>query len=155
MHPIFTTTNGLPSELLRGRALSYFKGANSFPNRSKNPHLPPSALEFSSFGKDKTGKYKGIAMHDDTVITTINLTRLYEDSVYSDKLYDLLEILPDSFVKRRINKLLEMLEVTSDIDDESFQMIYSSPDVKIQSESNLTEMFETGYQNLNRYNVKD
>jgi hypothetical protein len=114
-----------------------------------------TALEFSSFGKDKSGKYKGIAMHDDTVISTINLTRLYEDSSYEDRLYDLHDSLPDSFIKRRITKLLEMLEVSSDIDDSSFDMIYSNSTEPIQTESNLTEMFAKGYQNLNRYNVRD
>jgi len=110
-----------------------------------------TALEFSSFGKDKSGKYKGIAMHDDTVISTINLSRLYEDSFYNDRLFDLLDSLPDSFVKRRINKLLELVEINSDIDDSTFDLIYSNPDTQIKTESTLNEMFEQGYKNINRY----
>lgn len=111
-----------------------------------------TSLEFSSFGKDKSGRYKGLAMHDDTVISTLNVGRLYEDNYYCDVLYDMLEKMEDSPKKRLINKLLEIAEETSDVDDDQFSAMYFNPD---QNEAiDINKMFEKGLQNLNRYGIK-
>ena len=38
--------------------------------------------QLSSFGKNKKGKYEGIAIHDDISMTTLNLSRLFDSEEF-------------------------------------------------------------------------
>jgi hypothetical protein len=110
-----------------------------------------TALEFSSFGKDKSGKYRGLAMHDDTVLSSLNTGRLYEDSFYSDILEEMMEKMEDTPVKRLMNKLLELAEEVSDVNDEEFNALYTEETTPNEN-IDINKIFEQGYQGLNRYN---
>jgi SAM-dependent methyltransferase len=76
------------------------------------PNDKNTVREFGSFGKIKstTGSrisWGGIAQHDDLAMTTLNLSRFYEESEYGDWLYDFLDEMPDSPVKRYMMELLK------------------------------------------------
>jgi hypothetical protein len=110
-----------------------------------------TALEFSSFGKDKSGKYRGLAMHDDTVLSSLNTGRLYEDSFYELILEEIMEKMEDTPVKRLMNKLLELAEEVSDVNDEEFNALYTEEPTPNEN-IDINKIFEQGYQGLNRYN---
>jgi len=118
------------------------------------PNDERTILEFASFGKDRKGKYRGIGTHDDTVMATLNIARLYEESSYEDKLYDLLDNMKDSPKKRLVNMLLSRLEENSDMSDDLFSNMYTleSPP-PTSSIENLNEIFKTGEQSIHRYKV--
>jgi len=83
-------------------------------------------MEFSSFGKDKNGKYKGLGNHDDAVMSALNVSRLYNDESYEWMLEDFIEDLPSSQNKSFIMLLLEKLEETEETDDGTFDAMYGS-----------------------------
>lgn len=115
-----------------------------------------TVLEFSSFGKDRSGKYKGIGMHDDTVIASLNVARLYEDSWYEDKLYDILEQMPvDSVQRKLIKSLLDKYDEIDEIDDTMFKTMYNlNGDDNNAENLTLNDIFNRGQQNMSRYNVR-
>ena len=124
--------------------------------RSKTlvPNDTVTVLEFASFGKDRRGKYKGIGTHDDTVMATLNVSRLHAEPIYEDRLYDILEELPDSPQKRLINLLVERLEVKTDMGDDMFSSLYQNDDAIMPSEiGNLNDIFKVGAQSKLRYKV--
>jgi len=81
--------------------------------------------ELNAFGKSKSGKYQGIARHDDLAMTELNLSRLYKESEYADWLYDFLEELPDSPEKKYAMKILQEPYDESDMSDEEFKIFYT------------------------------
>jgi hypothetical protein len=83
-------------------------------------------LEFASFGKDKNGKYKGLGSHDDAVMSSLNVSRLYNDETYEWMLEEFIEDLPVSQNKSFILLLLEKLEETEETDDGLFDAMYGS-----------------------------
>lgn len=90
--------------------------------------------EFHGFAKDKKGKYRGIGVHDDIALSTLNISRLYEDISYDEWLYDFLEEIPDSPKKQLISKLLEeYVEEDTEINDNLYKAMYE------ESQSELTE----------------
>ena len=97
--------------------------------------------EFKSFGRDKKGKYKGIGMHDDAAMSTINISRLYEEQYYEDFLYDFLDSYPDCETKKLINKLLEIVEDTSDVDDKMFDALYQNDNAPLTEQQRLLQIF--------------
>lgn len=105
------------------------------------PNDSITASEFKSFGRDKNGKYKGIGMHDDTAMATINISRLYEEQYYEDFLYDFLDSYPDSEIKKNINKLLEIVEESSDVNDKMFEALYQDDKVALTEQEKLTQIF--------------
>jgi len=92
------------------------------------PNDTVTVKEFSSFGKDKKGKYRGLASHDDTVMCTLNISRLYEDQSYEDMLYDFLEEYEDIDIRKKIKNLLEINEENLDISDSMFKSMYMNDD---------------------------
>jgi hypothetical protein len=89
--------------------------------------------EFKAFGKNKHGKWKGLGVHDDIAMSTINISRLYNESEYAEWLYDYLEELEDSPAKTLMNKLLEKYEETTEVEDNLFKAMYD------ESQKELTE----------------
>ena len=82
--------------------------------------------EFGAFGKVKGG-WKGIAKHDDAALSCLNLSRFYEEPEYADWLFDFLEEMPDSDVKKYICFLLSNpVETESEISDENFSALYNN-----------------------------
>jgi hypothetical protein len=127
--------------------------------RSKTmvPNDNVTILEFASFGRDRRGKYKGIGTHDDTVMATLNIARLYDEPMYGDRVYDILELLPDSPNKRLINLLINKVEDESDMADDMFNTLYDNvntirPNYPSENEmENIEDIFKTGSQSKNRY----
>ena len=127
--------------------------------RSKTlvPNDTITTLEFASFGRDRRGKYRGIGTHDDTVMATLNIARLCEEPFYEDRLYDILESLPDSSQKRLIHLFLNRVEDDSDMSDDAFAALYANdneihPTHPSENEmENLQDIFKTGSESKNRY----
>jgi len=116
------------------------------------PNEEQTVLEYSSYAKDGKGKYKGIGAHDDTVVTAINLGRLYEDSTYADRLYDILESSPESPQKHMINTLLSRFEETTDMGDNMFNILYEEEYIPTTMD-NINEIFKVGSESKLRYKV--
>jgi len=110
-----------------------------------------TSLEFTAFGKNKKGKYCGLGMHDDTVMATLNVSRVYENDDYLDILYDFLENYPDCENKRMINKLLKKdEEENSNISDSMFDSLYGSGEDELQ---NINNIFNNSNKSNERYNI--
>lgn len=120
--------------------------------KSLVPNDEQTILEFSAFGKDSKGKYRGIGAHDDTVMTAVNVARLYEESVYEDRLYDILDMLDKSPQKVMINDLLSRFEAESDISDDLFSALYEE-NTQLTHVEELNKIFKTEGDNMNRYKV--
>lgn len=111
------------------------------------PNEPYTLLEFNSFGKNKKGQYKGIGAHDDTVMATLNIARLYEESTFFDKLYDIFDELPKSPEKDLAAYYLERPTDNKDISDNMFESMYSQqPDM-----SNVENIFKAGEKQYAKY----
>jgi len=108
------------------------------------PNEEITITEFSSFGKDKKGKYKGIASHDDAAISTINISRLYEEPILEDRLYDILENMEYSEVKSYILSLLKMYEEKSEYTDEYFDSLYNNDVDNLYLPPTENEIFKQG-----------
>ena len=80
--------------------------------------------EFQAFGKTKKGKYKGLGVHDDIAMSTVNISRLYVEDQYKDWLYDFLDEMEDSKLKRFINELLDQYVENDDVDDSTFDILF-------------------------------
>ena len=113
-----------------------------------------TVLEFASFGKNSKGKYQGIGTHDDTVMATLNISRLHEEPIYEDRLYDILEDLPDSPQKRLMNLLLNRLEIKTDMPDSMFSSLYNEEEELVPTEiKTLNDIFKVGAESKRRYKV--
>jgi len=99
--------------------------------------------EFKAFGKAKNGKWKGLGVHDDIAMSAINVSRLVEETEYEEWLFDFLEEMEDTPVKRLINQLLEKFEENSDLDDGEFNTMYED-DVPFNLQ-NVTPLNEPRY----------
>lgn len=93
-------------------------------NKTLVPTHEETYHEFNAFGKDKEGKYKGIARHDDTVMAELNLARLYSESEYGDWLYDFLDAMEDSPTKRYAMEILKEPYDENEISDELFTSMF-------------------------------
>ena len=127
-------------------------GKNLIRSKTLVPNESTTILEFGAFGKDNKGKYRGISSHDDTVMATLNISRYYEETSYEDRLYDILDLSPDSVQKRMINELLSRLEESNEIEDDLFASLYtqnapSSPDHL----ENIKDIFATGSISKDRF----
>lgn len=96
-------------------------------------------LEFTAFGRSKSGKWKGIARHDDTVMAELNLSRLYEEAEYGDWLYDFLDMLPQSEEKKYALKMLKEPYDDVELNDDMFKSLYGSDE---DERKNLEEIFK-------------
>ena len=125
--------------------------------RSKTliPNDSITILEFASFGRDRRGKYKGIGTHDDTVMATLNISRLYNEQSYEDRLYDIFDELEDSPNKRLINLFLERAEVSTDTSDDMFASLYENDNDIIPPDNtgldHINDIFKSGEQIKKRY----
>lgn len=84
--------------------------------------------EFKAFGKTKGGKWKGIGAHDDIAMSAVDVSHLFEEPEYGDWLYDFLDEMEDSPIKKMINELLEKYTESGDEDDSSFKAMYQDVD---------------------------
>jgi len=101
--------------------------------------------EFAAFGKVKNS-WKGVAKHDDSVMTTLNLSRLYSEEEYLDWLYDFLDQMPVNIQKELAMKILEEPFDKNEISDEMFNIIHSEV---FSEEAQLKNIFEEGQKNRN------
>ena len=106
--------------------------------------------EFKGFGKDKRGKYRGIGVHDDIAMSTLNISRLYEETEYEEWLYDFFEDLPISPVKTLISSLIEQYVEETEIDDKLFRAIHDDSEKQMTEES-LLKMLNNDNNRGNRY----
>jgi len=98
-----------------------------------------TAREFRGFGKDKKGKYRGIGIHDDIVMSTLNIARLFEENEYEEWLYDLFEDLPASPTKELMSKLLEEYIESEEVEDNLYKAMYDDTQ-KEMTESAVLKM---------------
>ena len=80
--------------------------------------------EFKAFGKGKNGRWKGIGTHDDIAMSAVNVSHLFEEHEYEDWLFDYLEEMEETPIKKLINELLEKYTESGDVDDDSFTSLY-------------------------------
>jgi hypothetical protein len=110
-----------------------------------------TAREFKGFGKDKKSKYRGIGVHDDIAMSTLNVARLYEEIEYEEWLYDFFEDLEDTPIKKLISKLLEeYVEDTENINDDLYKAMYEQPQEQL-TEENIMKMFNSDIGKNTRY----
>lgn len=101
------------------------KGVKLISNKIIIVNNEDALKQLSSFGKDKNGKYKGIACHDDIVMTILNLSRALEEPVFEEWLNNIFDNLDDTNVKYYINNLLERYAMDNpEMSDEQFNMLY-------------------------------
>jgi hypothetical protein len=117
-------------------------------NKTILPNDTITGKEFRSFGKVK-GSWKGIAKHDDTVMSCLNISRLYEEEEYADWLFDFLEEMPDSPNRKIIRFLLEHIDESDELSDDAFKTLYNDPNGTSESDY-LMKIFEENH-NQNRY----
>ena len=98
-----------------------------------------TAREFRGFGKDKKGKYRGIGIHDDIVMSSLNIARLFEENEYEEWLYDLFEDLPASPTKELMSKLLEEYIESEEVEDNLYKAMYDDTQ-KEMTESAVLKM---------------
>ncbi len=110
------------------------------------PSEEETISEFGSFGKIKNA-WKGIAKHDDLVMSEINISRLYNEQEYSDWLYDFFELLPDSREKKYAAELLKEPYEEKDIDDNTWNSMYGENELN----TNISDIFKQEELNRNRY----
>jgi hypothetical protein len=113
--------------------------------------------EFSNFGKNKKGTYSGLSgSHDDAVMSTLNISRGYEEQEFIQYLYDFLEDQPDNEQKRLINFYLEQYEdVNTEISDDMFNALFTdknSINAPVDELSWLNEQIAQHQQNPFKYN---
>jgi hypothetical protein len=111
-----------------------------------------TAKEFRSFGRVKRS-WKGIASHDDTVMASLNISRLYEEEEYWDWLYDFLEALPNSEEKKYAMKILEEPYDDNETSDDMFRALYMEEDYKSAETEKLQEIFSQGSQSRYKMNT--
>jgi len=106
-----------------------------------------TAREFRGFGKDKKGKYRGIGIHDDIVMSTLNIARLFEENEYEEWLYDLFEDLPASPTKELMSKLLEEYIESEEVEDNLYKAMYDDTQ-KEMTESAILKMLNNANKDI-------
>jgi len=106
-----------------------------------------TAKEFRGFGKDKRGKYRGIGTHDDIVMSTLNIARLYEETQYEEWLNDFFEDMPISKTKQLISTLIEEYVETNEIEDNLFKMMHEEAE-KEMTEASILKMINNNEGNI-------
>jgi len=104
-------------------------------NKTIVPTEEETYYEFNAFGRNKAGKYQGIARHDDTVMAEINLSRLFQENEYADFLYDFIEEMEDSPAKTLAMKILQEPYDDNEVSDDMFASLYGE-------EESIAEIFE-------------
>ena len=101
------------------------KGIKLISNKIIIVNNPDALKQLSTFGKDKSGKYKGIASHDDIAMTILNLSRAYDEDVFVEWLNNIFDNLQNESVKYYINSLLERYAMDNpEMSDEQFNALY-------------------------------
>lgn len=115
------------------------------------PNEKETLAEFGSFGKVKT-TYKGIAKHDDIAMSTLNLSRFYEEPEYSDWLYDFLDQMPNSDLKSYMLQIIqEPADSKEEMDDKSFKAFYDQPDRATSEQEEIRRIWSSHEKNSSRY----
>lgn len=108
--------------------------------------------EFKAFGKNRKGKWRGLGVHDDISMSTLNTSRLYNEDDYDDWLYDYFDELPDTPVKRLIAQLLDQYIENSDISDNDFNVLYKGEGPALTEQEKISQIFneanKMGYQGI-------
>jgi len=104
-----------------------------------------TVAEFASFGKVKT-QWKGIGRHDDCAMACLNVARFYEEPEYADWLYDFLEDMEDSPIKRYVMTLLEEPYDDNETSDDMFAAMYLNDNNQKTEAERLQELFNAGSQ---------
>jgi len=116
------------------------------------PTEKETLAEFGSFGKVKNS-YKGIAKHDDLAMSTLNLSRFYEEPEYSDWLYDFLDQMPAC--DRRTYMLQIIQDTTSDskeeMDDNQFKAFYEQPEKAANEQKAIQQIWTSHEKGGSRY----
>jgi hypothetical protein len=100
-----------------------------------------TAREFRGFGKDSKGKYRGIGVHDDIAMSTLNVSRLYEENEYEEWLYDLFEDMPASPIKKLMGELIEKFVDEGEVNDDLYKAMYTETQ-KQMTEAELLRMID-------------
>lgn len=101
------------------------KGIKLISNKIIIVNNPDALKQLSTFGKDKSGKYKGIASHDDIAMTILNLSRAFDEDIFEEWLNNIFDNLQDEAVKYYINSLLERYAMDNpEMSDEQFNALY-------------------------------
>lgn len=116
-------------------------GRNLIRSKTLVPNDSVTILEFASFGRDRRGRFKGIGTHDDTVMATLNISRLYNENYYEDRLYDILEEFPDSPQKKLMNLYLNKVEEDNELSDDMFSSLYGDNNENNINLNNINEIF--------------
>ena len=98
--------------------------------------------EFKAFGKAKNGRWRGIGVHDDIAMSAVNVSHLYDEPEYEDWLFDFLDEMEDSPIKKMINELLEKYVESTDINDDTFASLYK--DEEISPEKKIIPINQSG-----------
>lgn len=93
--------------------------------------------EFKAFGRAKNGKWKGLGTHDDIAMSVLNIGRLYEEKEYSDWLYDFLNEMEISPVKKLMSELLEQYMDSNNMDDKTFLSLFEDETQQTQNSINI------------------
>jgi len=118
-------------------------GKKLISQRTIIPNEKETLAEFGSFGKVKN-TYKGIAKHDDIAMSTLNISRFYEEPEYSDWLYDFLDQMPNSDIKTYMLQIIqEPADSKEEMDDKSFKAFYDQPDRKISEQDEIRKIWSS------------
>ncbi len=105
------------------------------------PNEKETLAEFGSFGKVKN-TYKGIAKHDDIAMSTLNLSRLYEEPEYSDWLYDFLDQMPVSILKNFMLQIIqEPTDSATEVTDDQFKAFYEQPEAAANEQEEIRRIW--------------
>jgi hypothetical protein len=105
------------------------------------PNEKETLAEFGSFGKVKN-TYKGIAKHDDIAMSTLNLSRFYEEPEYSDWLYDFLDQMPSCDTKTYMQQIIqEPSDSKEEMDDNAFKAYYENPEKKVSEQEEIRKIW--------------
>ena len=77
-------------------------------------------------------------------MTVLNLSRFYEEPEYEDWLYDFLEDMPDSLIKRFMLAILEEPDDSQDLNDSTFSAFYENPDAITAEQEELKKIWLQG-----------
>lgn len=116
-------------------------GKKLISQRTIIPNEKETLAEFGAFGKVKN-TYKGIAKHDDIAMSSLNLSRLYEEPEYSDWLYDFLTEMPESPLKKYMMEIIqEPAESSTEMNDDEFKAFYENPDAASNEQEEIRRIW--------------
>ena len=126
-------------------------GKKLISQRTIIPNEKETLAEFGAFGKVKN-TYKGIAKHDDIAMSSLNLSRLYEEPEYSDWLYDFLTEMPESPLKKYMMEIIqEPAESSTEMNDDEFKAFYENPDAASNEQEEIRRIWMSHEKNSSKW----